>query len=182
MRGTLQNIQKHNFWPVKTAKTLCTSSRRFVWWNVILTTKISIVLLALKAKGQKYWMSLVIYYWSLNSIALENNYRVLPRYPISLFAIDCGESPLSVHTDDSCLTMKPVPRYQTTVGSTIKFACASLLTSIPVSHISYCPVQTCLENSTWSNVSLSCARKYNNLDLERIRDDLRFVIIIIFKP
>ena len=51
--GVLKNIPKHNLWPTKTAKTLCTSSRRLVWWNVIHSTKISVVLLALKAKGQK---------------------------------------------------------------------------------------------------------------------------------
>ena len=38
---------------MKRAKTLCTSSRRLVWWNVIHSTNISVVLLALKAKGQK---------------------------------------------------------------------------------------------------------------------------------
>ena len=48
-----KTYQKHNLWPMKTAKTLCTSSRRLVWWNVIHFTKISVVLLALKAKGQK---------------------------------------------------------------------------------------------------------------------------------
>ena len=48
-----KTYQKHNLWPMKTAKTLCTSSRRVVWWNVIHSTKISAVLLALKAKGQK---------------------------------------------------------------------------------------------------------------------------------
>ena len=48
-----KTYQKHNLWPIKTAKTLCTSSRRLVWWNVIHSTKISVVLLALKAKGQK---------------------------------------------------------------------------------------------------------------------------------
>ena len=53
MRGILKNIPKHNLWPMKTALTLCTSSRRLVWWNVIHPTKISVVLLALKAKGQK---------------------------------------------------------------------------------------------------------------------------------
>ena len=48
-----KTYQKHNLWPMETAKTLCTSSRRVVWWNVIHSTKISVVLLALKAKGQK---------------------------------------------------------------------------------------------------------------------------------
>ena len=48
-----KTYQKHNLWPVKTAKTWCTSSRRLVWWNVIHSTQISVVLLALKAKGQK---------------------------------------------------------------------------------------------------------------------------------
>ena len=48
-----KTYQKHNLWPMKTAKTLCTTSRRLVWWNVIHSTKISVVLLALKAKGQK---------------------------------------------------------------------------------------------------------------------------------
>ena len=52
-RVYLKKYQKHNLWPMKTAKTLCTSSRRLVWWNVIHSTKISVVLLALKAKGQK---------------------------------------------------------------------------------------------------------------------------------
>ena len=52
--------QKHNLLPMKTAKTLCTSSRRLVWWNVIHSTKISVVFLALKANGQKYWMPLVV--------------------------------------------------------------------------------------------------------------------------
>ena len=33
---------------MKTAKTLCTSPRRLVWWNVIHTTKISVVLLGQK--------------------------------------------------------------------------------------------------------------------------------------
>ena len=37
---------------MKTAKTLCTSSRRLIWWNVIHPTHISVVRLALKAKGQ----------------------------------------------------------------------------------------------------------------------------------
>ena len=48
-----KTYQKHNLWPMKTAKTLCTSSRELVWWNVIHSTKISVVLLALKANGQK---------------------------------------------------------------------------------------------------------------------------------
>ena len=48
-----KTYQKHNLWPMKTAKTLCITSRRLVWWNVIHSTKISVVLLALKAKGQK---------------------------------------------------------------------------------------------------------------------------------
>ena len=48
-----KTYQKHNLWPMKTAKTLCTSSRRLVWWNAIHSTKISAVLLALKTKGQK---------------------------------------------------------------------------------------------------------------------------------
>ena len=48
-----KSYQKHNLWPMKTAKNLCTSSRRLVYWNVIHSTKISVVLLALKAKGQK---------------------------------------------------------------------------------------------------------------------------------
>ena len=47
-----KTYQKHNSWPMKTAKTLCTSSWRLVWWNVIHSTKISIVHLALKTKGQ----------------------------------------------------------------------------------------------------------------------------------
>ena len=51
--------QNNNLWQAKTAKTLCTSLRILVSWNVILSTKISVVRLALKAKGQKYWMSLV---------------------------------------------------------------------------------------------------------------------------
>ena len=54
-----KTYQKYNLWPVKTVKTLCTSSRRLVWWNVIHSTKISVIRLALKAKGQKYWMPLV---------------------------------------------------------------------------------------------------------------------------
>ena len=45
--------KKHKLWPVKTAKTLCTSSWRLIWWNVIHSTKISLVPLDLKAKGQK---------------------------------------------------------------------------------------------------------------------------------
>ena len=114
----------------------------------------------------------MIYYQSLTLRALENKFYLIAQR--HCFAVDCGESPMSVHTDDSCLTMKPVPRYQTTVGSAINYACASLLTSLPVSHISYCPVQTCLEKVTWGNVSLSCARKSNNLDLVRIRNDRQF--------
>ena len=54
-----KTYQKHNLWSMKTAKTLFTSSRRLVWWNVIHSTKISVVLLALKGKGQNYWMPLV---------------------------------------------------------------------------------------------------------------------------
>ena len=61
-----KTYQKHNLWPVKTAKTLCKSSRRLVWWNVIHSTKISVVLLALKAKGQKYWMPLVYTHYTLH--------------------------------------------------------------------------------------------------------------------
>ena len=53
LRGILKNIPKHKLWTMKTAKTLCTSSRRLAWWNVIHSTEISVVLLALKAKGQK---------------------------------------------------------------------------------------------------------------------------------
>ena len=48
-----KTYQKHNLKPMKTAKTLSTSSRRLVWWNVIHSTKISVVLLSLKVKGQK---------------------------------------------------------------------------------------------------------------------------------
>ena len=48
---TYQNITIT--WPVKTAKSLYTSPRRLVWWNVIHNTKLSDVRLALKAKGQK---------------------------------------------------------------------------------------------------------------------------------
>ena len=53
MRGILKTYLKHNWWPVKTAKALCTWSRRLVWWNLIHFTMISVVLLSLKAKGQK---------------------------------------------------------------------------------------------------------------------------------
>ena len=48
-----KTYQKHDLWPMETAKTLFTSSRRPVWLNVIHSTKISVVLLGLKAKGQK---------------------------------------------------------------------------------------------------------------------------------
>ena len=54
-----KTYQKHNVWPLKTAKTLCTLSRRLVWWNVLHSTKISAVFVSLKAKGQNYWMPLV---------------------------------------------------------------------------------------------------------------------------
>ena len=54
----LKTYHNQTLWPVKTAKTLCIP----VWWNVIHSTKSSVVLLALKAKGQKYWMSLVCIY------------------------------------------------------------------------------------------------------------------------
>ena len=47
---TYQNI---GYGRLKTAKTLCTSSRRLVWWNVIHYMKNSVVLPALKAEGQK---------------------------------------------------------------------------------------------------------------------------------
>ena len=68
-----KTYQKHNLWPMKTAKTLCTSSRRLVWWNVIHSTKISVVLLALKTKGQKllnaprnaYFFQLIIFCMNL---------------------------------------------------------------------------------------------------------------------
>ena len=75
--------QKHNLWPVKTAKTLCTSSRRLVWWNVIHSTKMSVVLLALKAKGQKYWMPLVcsfyvldLHRWSRSNETVVNEWKL----------------------------------------------------------------------------------------------------------
>ena len=60
-----KTYQKHNLWQVKTAKTLCTLSRRLVWWNVLHSTKISVVLHALKVKGQKYWMHLVFHLHTL---------------------------------------------------------------------------------------------------------------------
>ena len=47
-----KTYQNHNLWQVETAKTLCISSRRLVWWNVIHSTKLSVVVLALKTKGQ----------------------------------------------------------------------------------------------------------------------------------
>ena len=50
--GIYSNIPKHNLWQVKIAKSLCTSLRRLVWWNAIHSTKISVVLLDLKSKGQ----------------------------------------------------------------------------------------------------------------------------------
>ena len=48
-----KTYQKHNLWPVKIAQALCTSSSWLVWWNIIHSTKISVVFLALKAKEQK---------------------------------------------------------------------------------------------------------------------------------
>ena len=47
-----KGYQKHHLCPVKTANTVFTSTRRLVWWNVILSMKISVVLLALTVKGQ----------------------------------------------------------------------------------------------------------------------------------
>ena len=77
MRDILKNIPKHNLWPVKTAKTVCTSSRRLVRWNVIHSTKISAVLLALKAKGQnilnapcKVWLGCFEDLHRLNTISV----------------------------------------------------------------------------------------------------------------
>ena len=37
---------------MKTYETLCTSSRRFIWWNVIYSTNISVDLVDATAKGQ----------------------------------------------------------------------------------------------------------------------------------
>ena len=87
-----KTYQKHNLLPVKTDKTLCASSRRLVWWNVIHSTKIRVVLLALKAKGQKkYWMPLVLcrYPWhSYTCITVSQELRCA-RFSSNLYLYTC---------------------------------------------------------------------------------------------
>ena len=48
-----KRYHNRNLRSVTTAKTLSTPSRRFVWWKVIHSTKINVVLLTLTVKGQK---------------------------------------------------------------------------------------------------------------------------------
>ena len=71
---------------------MCTSSKGLVWWKVIHSTKMSFVLLALKAKGQKYWMPLVcsfyvldLHRWSKsNEIVVKDwKFEIFSKLPIS---------------------------------------------------------------------------------------------------
>ena len=77
MRGILKRYRKRNLWPMKTAKTWCKASKRFVWWTVIHSMKISVVLLAL-VKGQKILNAprIAIRYGFCNTIKI----RVLDQY------------------------------------------------------------------------------------------------------
>ncbi|VDI59835.1 Hypothetical predicted protein [Mytilus galloprovincialis] len=71
---------------------------------------------------------------------------------------DCGESNMAVEGDDSCLSIKPVPRYSQSIGSTIRFDCEARSNTMSEAKFGYCPVQVCQLNGTWSTASLSCAK------------------------
>ena len=49
----LKNVQKHNLWPVKTAKTLFTSSKRLIWGNVIHFYEDQCCASCFKSEGKK---------------------------------------------------------------------------------------------------------------------------------
>ncbi|XP_033758086.1 uncharacterized protein LOC117340434 [Pecten maximus] len=72
-------------------------------------------------------------------------------------SIDCGESRLTVTTDDTCLTLSPLVPFSRTPGSIIRYSCATLLTGLRESEIDFCPVEICQDNGKWSTASLSCA-------------------------
>lgn len=76
-----------------------------------------------------------------------------------IFISDCGESNMAVEGDDSCLSIKPVPRYSQSIGSTIRFDCEARSNTMSEAKFGYCPVQVCQLNGTWSTASLSCASK-----------------------
>ena len=116
MRGTLKNIPKHNLWPVKTANTLCTSSKRLVWWNIIHTSKISVVLLALKVKGQKYWMPLVPETASASVFSLSVMYltEYLQLYFVHLYSWSKARKPYS--ECDICKFSKSIGEAYTQYG------------------------------------------------------------------
>ena len=76
-----------------------------------------------------------------------------------LFGTGCGQSKMSIQADDECLSVMPIPRYNTTPGSIIRYRCSSRTDTSPKAAIDYCPVQICQDNMTWSIPSLSCASK-----------------------
>lgn len=76
-----------------------------------------------------------------------------------IFISDCGESNMAVEGDDSCLSIKPVPRYSQSIGSIIRFDCEARSNTMSEAKFRYCPVQVCQLNGTWSTASLSCASK-----------------------
>ena len=82
-----KTYKKDNLWPMKTAKTLCTSLRRLVWWNVIHSTKISVVLLVLKAKGQKlmFWYQKIDCLISRNTELIVKRRAIIPYYLYSCY-------------------------------------------------------------------------------------------------
>ncbi|XP_071138202.1 plasminogen-like [Mytilus edulis] len=72
---------------------------------------------------------------------------------------DCGESNMAVEGDDSCLSIKPVPRYSQSIGSIIRFDCEARSNTMSEAKFhGYCPLQVCQLNGTWSTASLSCAK------------------------
>ena len=72
-----------NSWSVKTAKTLCISSRRFVRWNVIHFTKIRVLLLLLPVECRATWCSIFALFssYSVVRLALTANGQKIPNAP-----------------------------------------------------------------------------------------------------
>ena len=96
--GMIKTCIKRNLWRVKTAKILCISSRGFVWWKVIHSPKVSVVLAALTVKWQKL-LSASRILKQLLSETLYKHYRVQKSNYCILFVFATDSFMLSAWTD-----------------------------------------------------------------------------------